>query len=91
VKVSTVRLEDIWHRLSWASQASYAKSLQILDSPDGKTWTSSKLSDLIDLNVDQVISVGNIIVDKDKYIVNLSIAPQTGSIPKTITLVGRRK
>jgi hypothetical protein len=91
VKASTVRLEDIWVRIGWASQASYAMSLQILDSPDGKTWTSTKLSDLIDLNVDQVISVGNIIVDKDKYIVNLSIAPQTGSIPKTITLVGRRK
>jgi hypothetical protein len=91
VKASTVRLEDIWVRISWASQASYVKSLQILDSPDGKTWTSTKLSELIDLKVDQVISVGNIIVDKDKYIVNLSIAPQTGSIPKTITLVGRRK
>jgi hypothetical protein len=91
VKASTVRFEDVFQHLNWASQASYVKSMQILDSPDGKTWTSTKLSDLIDLNVDQVISVGNIIVDKDKYIVNLSIAPQTGSIPKTITLVGRRK
>jgi hypothetical protein len=84
-------LDVILARMSWGTQASYVKSLQILDSPDGKTWTSTKLSDLIDLNLDQVISVGNIIVDKDRFIVNLSVAPQTGSVPTTVTLVGRRK
>lgn len=64
--------------------------MRILDSQDRVTWSATNVSDLVDLSKVPVIAVSNLIVDKDRYIVNLLVVRTDGGPADTITFVGRR-
>jgi hypothetical protein len=88
--VVTINYGDLFTQISQQQQAEATKSMRILDSQDGVTWSATNVSDLVDLTKVPVIGASNLIVDKDRYIVNLLVARSDGGPADTITFVGRR-
>jgi hypothetical protein len=90
IAAKTIALDEIYRQQGIAYQMAVARNLQILDSTDGAKWSTTKLSDVIDVDAEHVLNVSKVIVDKDKIIVNVIVSPTTGTIPRTITFVARR-
>jgi hypothetical protein len=88
--VVTITGSDLFNQVNQKQQAESVKSMRILDSQDGVTWSATNVSDLVDLAKVPVIGASNLIVDKDRYIVNLLVARSDGGPADTITFVGRR-
>jgi hypothetical protein len=88
--VVSINYGDLITQVSQQQQAEVAKSIRILDSQDGVNWSATSVSDLVDLAKVPVIGSSNLIVDKDRYIVNLLVARTDGGPADTITFVGRR-
>jgi hypothetical protein len=86
----SIGVSDLFNQISQQQQAEATKSMRILDSQDGVTWAATSVSDLVDLTKVPVIGASNLIVDKDRYIVNLLVARTDGGPADTITFVGRR-
>jgi hypothetical protein len=88
----TVSMDAIRAAYFAAQQTYFAKAIQIVDSVDGIEWTRTKLSDLINIEAEKVTGVSNLVVDKDRFIVSVRLAPtDSKNPPKTVTFVGRRK
>jgi LysM repeat protein len=88
----TVSMDAIRAAYFAAQQTYFAKATQIVDSVDGIEWTRTKLSDLINIEAEKVTGVSNLVVDKDRFIVSVRLAPtDSKNPPKTVTFVGRRK
>jgi hypothetical protein len=88
--VVSIGVSDLFNQINLKQQAEATKSMRILDSQDGVTWSATNVSDLVDLAKVPVIAASNLIVDKDRYIVNLLVARTDGGPADTITFVGRR-
>jgi ABC-type cobalamin/Fe3+-siderophores transport system ATPase subunit len=88
--VTSMNSNDLFTQVSQQQQAEAAKSMRILDAQDGVTWSATSVSDLVDLTKVPVIGASNLIVDTDRYIVNLLVARPDGGPADTITFVGRR-
>jgi hypothetical protein len=88
--VVSIGISDLFNQINQQQQAEATKSMRILDSQDGVTWSATNVSDLVDLAKVPVIGASNLIVDKDRYIVNLLVARTDGGPADTITFVGRR-
>jgi hypothetical protein len=88
--VVSIGISDLFNQINQQQQAEATKSMRILDSQDGLTWSATNVSDLVDLAKVPVIGASNLIVDKDRYIVNLLVARTDGGPADTITFVGRR-
>jgi hypothetical protein len=88
--VVAIGISDLFNQINVQQQAEATKSMRILDSQDGVTWSATNVSDLVDLAKVRVIAASNLIVDKDRYIVNLLVARTDGGPADTITFVGRR-
>jgi hypothetical protein len=86
----SIGVSNLFNQISQQQQAESVKSMRILDSQDGITWSATSISDLVDLTKVPVIGASNLIVDKDRYIVNLLVARTDGGPADTITFVGRR-
>jgi hypothetical protein len=67
----------------------FARRTRILDSADGHTYSQTVVGDLIGTD-QKILGVSNVIVDKDRYIVNVLVKRADGGPPDTIVLVGRR-
>jgi hypothetical protein len=86
----SIGVADLINQVSQLQLAETTKGMRILDSQDGATWAATNVSDLVDLTKVPVIGSSNLIVDKDRYIVNLLVARTDGGPADTITFVGRR-
>lgn len=86
----TLPLAQIFQERVYAADNNVMKSAQLLDSPDGITWTSTKVADLIDLDAVPVIRISNVYVDRDRIILTLLVARHDSGPADTITFVGRR-
>jgi LysM domain len=86
----TISAERFYGSFAAASAAAATKSIQILDSVDGVSWSTTRLSDLIDIDAEKVTFVSNVLVDHDRLIISVHAVGST-DVPKTVTFVGRRK
>ena len=87
----TIPMRDFFEAMDRALAASVARSLVIVDSPDGSTWTVTRLADLVDLAAESINDVSKVIVGADRIIVTVRTRRQSpDEIPRTIAFVARR-